>query len=167
MSQRRRLFRDEAFARRGRSVPVDGLLRVTAPHEWLFWVMLGCALTGVLLWAVFGTVERGFSAHCSLASSPAGELGAVAQLPAGEARRVAVGMPVRVSLLGTDRPADGEVDRVAPTPTDSGNRQSLIRVSLPDAPPEAWRDGDTCELRIVTNREAPIRLIAAVPLGQE
>ena len=56
MSERRRLFRDEAFARRGRSEPIDGLLRITAPHEWLFLAMLGCAMLAVLLWAVFGTI---------------------------------------------------------------------------------------------------------------
>ena len=167
MTERRRLFRNEAFARRGRSEPIDGLLRITAPHEWLFLAMLACALVGVLLWAVFGTVERGLSARCSLASSPAGELGAVAQLPAEDARRVAAGMSARVSLLGADGSLDGEVAQADLTVADSGDRLPLIRVSLPDAPPEAWRDGGACGLRIVTDREAPIRLIAAAPLGLE
>ena len=167
MSQRRRLFRDEAFARRGRSVPIDGLLRVTAPHEWLFLATLGCALIGVLLWAAFGTVERGLSARCSLASSAAGEFGAVAQFPGADARRVAVGMSARVSLPGADGAVDGAVVQVDLTPTDPHDRRPVVRVSLPDTPPEAWRDGDSCGLRIVTNRAAPIRVITAAPFGPE
>ena len=170
MSQRRRLFREEAFVRRGRSAPIDGLLRVTAPHEWFFLATLGCALIGVLLWAVFGTVERGLSARCNLASSSSGEFGAVAQFPDEDARRIVVGMSARVIFLGSEGAVEGEVaqvDLIDLTPTDSEDRRPAVLVSLPDTPSSARLDGDACELRIVTNREAPIRLIAAVPLGQE
>ena len=182
MSERRRLFRDEAFARRGRSEPIDGLLRITAPHEWLFLAMLGCAMLAVLLWAVFGTIERGLSAPCVLASTSAGEPAAEAQLSSDEARRVAVGMAARVSRVGVDGALDGEVSQVAIETSDANERRTLIRVSLSavlsDAPSaslsasslEGWRDGDSCDLRIVTSRESPIRLIAvisAAPLGLE
>ena len=182
MSERRRLFRDEAFARRGRSEPIDGLLRITAPHEWLFLAMLGCAMLAVLLWAVFGTIERGLSAPCVLASTSAGEPAAETQLSSDEARRVAVGMSARVSRVGVDGALDGEVSQVAIETSDANERRTLIRVSLSDvlsdAPSaalsasslEGWRDGDSCDLRIVTSRESPIRLIAvisAAPLGLE
>ncbi len=170
MSERRRLYRDEAFARRGRSEPIDGLLRITAPHEWLFLAMLGCAMVGVLLWAVFGTIERGLSAPCVLVSTPAGEPAAEAQLSTADARRVAVGMSARVSRVGSDRALAGQVSQVAIQTSDANERRPLIQVSLSDAPSEAWRDGDTCHLRIVTSRESPIRLIAvisAAPLGLE
>ena len=182
MSERRRLFRDEAFARRGRSEPIDGLLRITAPHEWLFLAMLGCAMLAVLLWAVFGTIERGLSAPCVLASTSAGEPAAEAQLSSDDARRVAVGMSARVSRVGVDGAFDGEVSQVAIETSDANERRTLIRVSLSDvlsdAPSaslsasslEGWRDGDSCDLRIVTSRESPIRLIAvisAAPLGLE
>ena len=182
MSERRRLFRDEAFARRGRSEPIDGLLRITAPHEWLFLAMLGCAMLVVLLWAVFGTIERGLSAPCVLASTSAGAPAAEAQLSSGDARRVAVGMAARVSRVGVDGAFDGEVSQVAIETSDANERRTLIRVSLShvlsDVPSaslsasslEGWRDGDSCDLRIVTSRESPIRLIAvisAAPLGLE
>ncbi len=178
MSERRRLFRDEAFARRGRSEPIDGLLRITAPHEWLFLAMLGCAMVGVLLWAVFGTIERGLSAPCVFAETSAGEPTAEAQLSTDDARRVAVGMSARVSPTGADRALDGRVSQVEIDSSDANESQPLIRVSLSDALSETspatlsegWRDGDTCDLRIVTSRESPIRLIAAIsaaPLGLE
>ena len=178
MSERRRLFRDEAFARRGRSEPIDGLLRITAPHEWLFLAMLGCAMLAVLLWAVFGTIERGLSAPCVLASTLAGEPAAEAQLSSDDARRVAVGMAARVSRVGVDGALDGEVSQVAIETSDANERRTLIRVSLSDvlsdvpsaSSLEGWRDGDSCDLRIVTSRESPIRLIAvisAAPLGLE
>ena len=182
MSERRRLFRDEAFARRGRSEPIDGLLRITAPHEWLFLAMLGCAMLAVLLWAVFGTIERGLSAPCVLASTSAGEPAAEAQLSSDDARRVAVGMSARVSRVGVDGALDGEVSQVAIETLDANERRTLIRVSLSavlsDVPSaslsasslEGWRDGESCDLRIVTSRESPIRLIAVIssaPLGLE
>ena len=182
MSERRRLFRDEAFARRGRSEPIDGLLRITAPHEWLFLAMLGCAMLAVLLWAVFGTIERGLSAPCVLASTSAGEPAAETQLSSDEARRVAVGMSARVSRVGVDGALGGEVSQVAIETSDANERRTLIRVSLSDvlsdvpsaslsaSSLEGWRDGESCDLRIVTSRESPIRLIAVIssaPLGLE
>ena len=64
---RRRLFREEAFARRGQTEPLDGLLRVTAPHEWAVVAGLGLALLGLVAWGLFGSVERNLSSHCVLA----------------------------------------------------------------------------------------------------
>ena len=68
MSLRDRLFRQEAFARRGQAEPIDGLLRVTAPHEWAILGILGLAVIGVVLWGVFGRIERSVSAACTLAA---------------------------------------------------------------------------------------------------
>ena len=64
---RRRLFREEAFARRGQTEPLDGLLRVTAPHEWVIVAGLGIALLGLVAWGLFGSVERSLSSACVLA----------------------------------------------------------------------------------------------------
>ncbi len=64
---RRRLFREEAFARRGQTEPLDGLLRVTAPHEWVIVAGLGIALLGLVAWGLFGSVERSLSSECVLA----------------------------------------------------------------------------------------------------
>ena len=64
---KRNLFREEAFARRGQTEPLDGLLRVTAPHEWVMVAGLGLALLGVVVWALFGSIERSLSSECVLA----------------------------------------------------------------------------------------------------
>ena len=67
MLSTRRLFRDEAFARRGQREPIDGLLRVTAPHEWMILAGVGLVLLGVLAWALFGRVEQSLSSEGILA----------------------------------------------------------------------------------------------------
>ena len=71
----RKLFRGEAVASRWQSEPLDRLLRVTAPHEWLVVGSFALALLGVLAWGVFGRVERSVLAHCVAAR--AGERHAV------------------------------------------------------------------------------------------
>lgn len=158
MSEPRRLFRDEAFARRGRTKPIDGLLRISAPHEWVFLVLLGCALIGLLAWAGFGTIERGLSAPCVLGSA-AGDIDATARLSSEYAQRIAVGMSARVSVLGADGALDGKVAQIGHPGTDSDNRRPLVFVRLSEAPATSLREGDACNLRIVTGRESPIRLI--------
>ena len=52
------LFRDKALVRSAEPEPVDGLLRVTAPHEWMLVVALAVALLAAVLWSTFGTLER-------------------------------------------------------------------------------------------------------------
>ena len=56
MTDNRRLFREEAFARRGKSESLDGLLRVTAPHEWILLFCLGLGVLGLAVWGLFGSV---------------------------------------------------------------------------------------------------------------
>ncbi len=160
MPERRRLFRDEAFARRGRSEPIDGLLRVSAPHEWLFGALLGCALIGLLAWAVFGTLERGISTPCTLVAASGG-VDATARLAPGDARRIAVGMPARVSVEGTDDALDGHVAQVGVPGADADGRRPLLVVRLSEAPAALLREADTCRLHIVTDRGSPIRLIVS------
>ena len=63
---RRQLFRTQAFARRGQTEPLDGLLRVTAPHEWVVLVGLALASLGFIVWGIFGSVERTVSTECLL-----------------------------------------------------------------------------------------------------
>ena len=57
----RKLFREEAVARRSRPEPLDERLQVTAPHEWMVLVGIGLAMLAFLLWGVFGSVERSLS----------------------------------------------------------------------------------------------------------
>ncbi len=167
--QRRQLFRAEAFSSRRRTEPIDGLLRITAPHEWIVLALLGCALIGVLGWAVFGTIERGISAPCVIVTDAGADLHAVAPLSADEARRVTVGMSARVSPLGASGSLDaviGEVGLEASSlVTSSGmpidDQIPLVRLEMLDPAPDLTGDGHACNVRIVTRREAPIRLIAA------
>ncbi len=99
---RRRLFREEAFARRGQTEPLDGLLRVTAPHEWVIVAGLGLALLGLVTWGLFGSVERNLSAQCVLAQP--GErftvisdiTGNVIDVPVDVGDPVEVGQPIAV-----------------------------------------------------------------------
>lgn len=67
MANNRRLFREEALARRGKTDSLNGLLRVTAPHEWLLLICLGLAVLGLAAWGLFGSLEQSFSAKCVLA----------------------------------------------------------------------------------------------------
>ena len=62
-----RLYREEAAAHRWRGEKLDGLLRVTAPHEWAILATLAAVLLGVAAWGLLGSVERTFSADCVLA----------------------------------------------------------------------------------------------------
>ncbi len=170
MSERRRLFRDEAFARRGRTEPIDGLLRITAPHEWVFLGLLGLALLGALVWAVFGTVERGLSASCELAYDDANQIEIVAEVSAEDARRVQEGMSARVAVIGAGESWDALVREVQDV-RDVSSGEPLLnggathRVWLASIlTPEAIGPGQVCSVRIVLSREAPIRLIAAVGL---
>ena len=61
------LFRKEAMAHRGETEPLNGLLRVTAPHEWLIVIGLGAALLAVLLWAFLGRIDRTVAVACVFA----------------------------------------------------------------------------------------------------
>jgi biotin carboxyl carrier protein len=62
----RRLFREEAFARRGNTESLNGLLRVTAPHEWVILVGLFVALLGLAGWGFFSKIEENVQAQCAL-----------------------------------------------------------------------------------------------------
>jgi len=54
------------MARKGRREPIDGLLRVTAPHEWLILIALVVAVGVFTAWGTFGEVERGLTVDCLL-----------------------------------------------------------------------------------------------------
>ncbi|MYB76370.1 MAG: HlyD family efflux transporter periplasmic adaptor subunit [Chloroflexi bacterium] len=67
LTNNRRLFRQEAFVRRGKTEPLNGLLRVTAPHEWILLVCLGLGVLGLAAWGLWGSVEQSVSARCVFA----------------------------------------------------------------------------------------------------
>lgn len=65
----RRIFRSEAASRPGQTEPLDTLLRVTAPREWLVLLLVALVAVAAAAWAVFGTVERTVAARCVLVQS--------------------------------------------------------------------------------------------------
>lgn len=96
----RRLFREEAFARRGQTEPLDGLLRVTAPHEWAVVAGLGLMLLGFVAWGLLGSVERSLSSECVLAQPGerytviSGIMGNVVDVPVDVGDPVNAGQPI-------------------------------------------------------------------------
>lgn len=121
MRFRRGLFREEAVAHRGKPEPLDGLLRVTAPHEWLILIALGLAVLGMAAWALLGTVERDLTAGCALAL-------------AGERHRVVspvAGRTVEVLAQAGDPVAAGEpIARVQAPELDHAVSAARARVEL-------------------------------------
>ncbi len=120
VSAHKRLFREEAFARRGQTEPLDGLLRVTAPHEWVLLAGLATALLGIILWGALGSIEHSLFAHCVLALSGerhpvvSGVSGTVQEVLAGSGDAVAAGQPVaRVGLHDLNNDAAVARARVA------------------------------------------------------
>ena len=52
------LFRERALLRNAQPEPLDDLLRVTAPREWLLLAGLAASLLVAVLWGAFASVER-------------------------------------------------------------------------------------------------------------
>ena len=52
------LIRERAMARKTQPEPVDDLMRVTAPREWMLLVGVAAVLAAVVLWGSLATVER-------------------------------------------------------------------------------------------------------------
>lgn len=52
---------------RGKAEPLDSLLRVTAPREWIILCALAIALLSVAAWVILGSIERKVAATCILA----------------------------------------------------------------------------------------------------
>ena len=55
------IFRERALASRRRQEPLDDLLKVTAPHEWLLVVGLGVMVAALVVFGVVGSIERSLS----------------------------------------------------------------------------------------------------------
>lgn len=52
------LIRERAMARKTQPEPVDDLMRVTAPREWMLLVGVAAVLAAVVLWGSLATIER-------------------------------------------------------------------------------------------------------------
>lgn len=94
------LFRERALMRNAQPEPLDDLLRVTAPHEWLLVAGLACLLLVAVAWSVFGSVERTLSSGGALVRPGARYTlvsvvsGTVSEVLADVGEVVAVGQPL-------------------------------------------------------------------------
>ena len=101
----RPLFREAALARRGQTEVLDGLLRVTAPHEWVALAMIGIVLVSILLWGVFGRVEQSVAARCvfiesgTLSAVRSAAEGTVAEIERDVGDEVRIGDPIALLRL--------------------------------------------------------------------
>ncbi|WP_419838462.1 hypothetical protein [Candidatus Poriferisodalis sp.] len=94
------LYRRSAYEHRGRVAPIDGILRVSAPHEWLVLLALAAMIVAAVVWSFAGRLESGVSGPCSL--RPAGERhtvtatvsGVVTEVLARPGHRLASGAPL-------------------------------------------------------------------------
>ena len=134
---RRSLFRAQAFARRGQTEPLDGLLRVTAPREWVVMMGLALALLGFAIWGVFGSVERSVSAGC-LVVHP-GERYAVLSEVSGYVAGVLVN-------AGDVVEAAEPIARIRTTELERQVRVARARVELLEAQGQAGRPDDALAL---------------------
>ena len=130
---RRSLFRTQAFARRGQTEPLDGLLRVTAPHEWVALVGVALAVLGFVIWGVLGSVERSVSAECLLVHP--GERYAVLSDVTGYVAAVLVNVGERVE-------AAQPIGRVRTPQLERQVRMARARVELLEAQGKAGNPDD-------------------------
>lgn len=94
------LIRERAMARKTQPEPVDDLMRVTAPREWMLLVGVAAVLAAVVLWGSLATVERTVSVRGVVLK--AGErheivapiAGSVSALLVAPGDRVEAGQPV-------------------------------------------------------------------------
>ncbi|MCY4051189.1 MAG: hypothetical protein OXE41_12500 [Gammaproteobacteria bacterium] len=76
-----KLFRKEALEHKGQAEPLDHLLRVTAPHEWMIVCAFAILMACIVAWAALGSIEQRISTNCTI--SVAGERHAVFALDTG------------------------------------------------------------------------------------
>lgn len=140
----RQLFRQEALARRGRAEPLDGLLRVTAPHMWVALAGLAVVLAGALAWALLDRVDETVDADCALVlpgdrhAVLAQATGVVEETLVDIGDTVRAGQPLaRLRTPSLDRqlirsPVTGEIaalDLVPGQAAETGSQVALVRRS--------------------------------------
>ena len=117
------IFREQAIQHRAQPEPIDGLARVTSPHEWMVLLGLTAVLASIVAWGLTGRVERGLVADSVLVRpepryavvAPAAGVVAEALVDVGD--RVAAGQPLaRIGREELVSPHTGEVSafRLAP-----------------------------------------------------
>ena len=104
-----RVFRERALQRRARQEPLDDRLQITAPHEWLIVAGLCVMVAALLVFAVFGRVDRTMSLEGALVLP--GERHALVAPASGTVEDVLVDVTDTVvsgQLVARIRPSDAQ-----------------------------------------------------------
>lgn len=134
------LFREQALIRNAQPEPLDDLLRVTAPHQWLLLLALAGSLLAVVVWGTFASLERTVSIRGVLVHP-------------GERHTVlatAAGVVTTVTAVAGDRVEAGQtIARLAVPGLDWRLRVARARVTLlerqsgiANAPRDTWLDAE-------------------------
>ena len=155
------LFRERALIRRAQPEPLDDLLRVTAPREWLLLVGIAVALVAAVVWGAFAGVERTMShggtlvrpgeRHTLVAAAP----GIVSEVVAEVGERIEAGQAIaRLRLPELDWRQRLAEARVAALEEGAGGR-------APTAAEETWREVALAEARAEQIELAALRAAGA------
>ena len=130
------LFRESALARRGQAEALDGLLRVTSPHEWAVLAAIAVILAAALFWGVFGSVERSVAARCVFFESGASRAvlssaeGTVAEVMGDVGDEVGSGEPIaRLRLPEMEMQIAAARTRVAILEADQDPAKAVISLA--------------------------------------
>ena len=129
-------FREEAVARLSRPEPLDHRLQVTAPREWMVLAGVGLSLLALLVWGVWGSVERSLAVEAVLVRP--GERAAVTSPVSGDVVEI-------LAEIGDTVDAGQAIARVRPA---EARREARIARSIVDAAEEGLRRaGDAAALQ--------------------
>lgn len=131
-----RIFRERALRRRGRQEPLDDLLQVTAPHEWLILVGLAALLAALIAFVLFGRVDRAASFEAVLAlpgerhyvAAPAS--GTVTEVLAEEGDTLAQGQPIAYVQTFGARSRELAIGEIMDTLEEKGQLTEGVREEL-------------------------------------
>lgn len=146
------LYRPQAYQQRGRVAPIDGILRVSAPREWLVLIILALVVAGVIVWSVLGRLESGINAACTLQA--AGERYVVAAPASGVVTEVLFESGEQVSAGDPlVRIAAPEISLAAEV---ADARAAAVAAQHPDSPEAA---GAAAEAEVLRAAEAAGTLV--------
>jgi len=139
------LFRERALIRSAQPEPLDDLLRVTAPHEWLLLACLAAALLAAALWGGLTRVEQTVSGAGALVQP--GERYAIVSAASGVVTEVTAELGDRVEA--GEAIARLELPELRWRLRISRARVALLdeRARSPEAPPGGWLDAELAAAR--------------------
>jgi len=145
------LFRERALIRRAQPEPLDDLLRVTAPHEWVLLAGIAAALAAAVAWSAFAGVERTVTHGGTLVrpgvrhTLAAAASGVVTEVAAEVGDRVEAGQAIaRLRLPELDWRLRLAQARVAALEAGAGARADG---TADDPPAGAWREAALASAR--------------------